>query len=268
MSYQLLLTNAGAAKIATASNNNGKPVKITEFVVGQGVNVDFSTRLDKQTLVAKRYQGKVESVNLVAPNKYEIVCVVPVDVGGFTIREFGLIDSDGVLVWVGSLPEVQKPDATSTAAVDYRLKAVVQIDNPAVSIVVDTNAVTATQSWVNANFVSKPQFASFLELLFPLGYAYWSSVNENPKAKFDLLFGYETFWQRLEGVELLAVKDSDPQINAEKRYIGKTGDVIADSTTPDQYRGYTEYLWVRVDGTKPPVKYDGQYSYDGSAQYQ
>ena len=91
---------------------------------------------------------------------------------------------------------------------------------------------------------------------------------DNPKAKFDLLFGYETFWQRLEGVELLAVKDSDPQINAAKRYIGKTGDVIADTTTPDQYRGYTQYLWVRVDGTKTPVKYDGQYSYDGSAQYQ
>lgn len=154
MSYQLLLTNAGAAKIATASNAGGTPLHITDFAVGQGVNVDFSTRLDKQTLVAKRYQGKVESVNLVAPNKYEIVCVVPVDVGGFTIREFGLIDSDGVLVWVGSLPEVQKPSADNVAAVDYRLKAVVQIDNPAVSIVVDTNAVTATQSWVNANFAA------------------------------------------------------------------------------------------------------------------
>lgn len=154
MSYQLLLTNAGAAKIAAASNAGGTPLHITDFAVGQGVNVDFSTRLDKQTLVAKRYQGKVESVNLVAPNKYEIVCVVPVDVGGFTIREFGLIDSDGVLVWVGSLPEVQKPTADSLSAVDYRLKAVVQIDNPQVSIVIDANAITATQSWVNANFAA------------------------------------------------------------------------------------------------------------------
>ena len=162
MSYQLLLTNAGAAKIATASNAGGTPLHITDFAVGQGVNVDFSTRLDKQTLVAKRYQGKVESVNLVAPNKYEIVCVVPVDVGGFTIREFGLIDSDGVLVWVGSLPEVQKPDATNTAAVDYRLKAVVQIDNPQVSIVIDANAITATQSWVNST-ISK-EFADFQAL--------------------------------------------------------------------------------------------------------
>lgn len=154
MSYQLLLTNAGATKIATASNAGGTPLHITDFAVGQGVNVDFSARLDKQTLVAKRYQGKVESVNLVAPNKYEIVCVVPVDVGGFTIREFGLIDSDGVLVWVGSLPEVQKPDGSSLSAVDYRLKAVVQIDNPQVSIVIDANAITATQSWVNANFAA------------------------------------------------------------------------------------------------------------------
>jgi hypothetical protein len=162
MSYQLLLTNAGATKIATASNAGGTPLHITDFAVGQGVNVDFSTRLDKQTLVAKRYQGKVESVNLVAPNKYEIVCVVPVDVGGFTIREFGLIDSDGVLVWVGSLPEVQKPDATNTAAVDYRLKAVVQIDNPQVSIVIDANAITATQSWVNST-ISK-EFADFQAL--------------------------------------------------------------------------------------------------------
>lgn len=162
MSYQLLLTNAGAAKIAAASNAGGTPLHITDFAVGQGVNVDFSTRLDKQTLVAKRYQGKVESVNLVAPNKYEIVCVVPVDVGGFTIREFGLIDSDGVLVWVGSLPEVQKPDGSSVAAVDYRLKAVVQVDNPQVSIVIDANAITATQSWVNST-ISK-EFADFQAL--------------------------------------------------------------------------------------------------------
>ena len=264
MSYQLLLTNAGATKIATASNNNGKPVKITEFVVGQGVDVDFSKRLDKQTLVAKRYQGKVESVNLVAPNKYEIVCVVPVDVGGFTIREFGLIDSDGVLVWVGSLPEVQKPTADSLSAVDYRLKAVVQIDNPAVSIVVDTNAVTATQSWVNANFVSKPQFASFLELLFPLGYAYWSSVNENPKAKFDLLFGYETFWQRLEGIELVAVRDGDsniglPRKTAGREHIGNT----YNTNKPDGYPLYPLYLWIRYQ----PVKYDGLTRADGTTQY-
>ena len=269
MSYQLLLTNAGAQILANAAVNGGGMVQLTDFVVGQGVDVDFSQRLDKQTLVSKRYQGKIEGITPAAqPHTYEVSCVVPYDVGGFTIREFGLLDANGVLIWVGALPEVVKPAANTNTAVDYRIKAVIRVDNPAVSIVVDTNAVTATQSWVNANFVSKPQFASFLELLFPLGYAYWSSVNENPKAKFDLLFGYETFWQRLEGVELLAVKDSDPQINAAKRYIGKTGDVIADSTTPDQYRGYTEYLWVRVDGTKPPVKYDGQYSYDGSAQYQ
>ena len=270
MSYQLLLTTLGAQKLATAGNAGGAPIRIAEFAVGQGVNVDFSTRLDKQTLVAKRYQGKVESVAPVAgrPNQYEVHCVVPIDVGGFAIREMGLIDADGVLIWVGSLPEVQKPDGSSVAAVDYRIKAVIQIDNPTVNIMVDTHAITATRGWVQDNFVSKPQFASFLEILFPMGYPYWSSINENPKPQFDLLFGYETFWQRLEGVELLAVKDNDAQINRPNRFVGKNGDVIADSATPDQYRGYTDYLWIRTNGNKPPVKYDGKYRYDGSAQYQ
>lgn len=155
MSYQLLLTDAGAAKVAAAANAGGL-IHLTDFVIGQGVNVDFSTRLDKQVLVSKRYQGKVQSVTpkLGNPRQYEITCIVPPDVGGFTIREFGLIDDAGVLVWVGSLPEVQKPDATSTAAVDYRIKAVVQVDNPQVSIVIDANVVTATQAWVNANFAA------------------------------------------------------------------------------------------------------------------
>lgn len=155
MSYQLLLTDAGAAKVAAAANAGGL-IHLTDFVIGQGVNVDFSTRLDKQVLVSKRYQGKIESVapRLGNARQYEITCIVPPDVGGFTIREFGLIDDTGVLIWVGSLPEVQKPDATSTAAVDYRIKAVVQIDNPQVSIVIDVNTVTATQSWVSANFAA------------------------------------------------------------------------------------------------------------------
>lgn len=249
MSYQLLLTDAGAAKVAAAANAGGL-IHLTDFVIGQGVNVDFGTRLDKQVLVSKRYQGKVESVTPKLGNsrQYEITCIVPPDVGGFTIREFGLIDDTGVLIWVGSLPEVQKPDATSTAAVDYRIKAVVQVDNPQVSIVIDANVVTATQNWASSNFVSKPQFAQFLDLLFPLGYKYWSHLNQNPKPLFDTLFGYETFWRRLEGVQLVAVQDSDPYINQPMQYLGQKGLTdTAISVRPHQYPLYTSYLFERYD---------------------
>ena len=250
MSYQLLLTNAGAQKFADATNLGLAAIHITDFAVGQGAGIDFSTRLDKQTLVSKRYQGKVESVAPVTgrPNQYEINCVVPADVGGFTIREMGLIDSDGVLVWVGSLPEVQKPTPESLSAVDYRLKAIVQIENPTVQIVIDANAMTATHTWVNANFVSKPQFANFLALLFPYGYKYWSHLNQNPKPLFDAIFGYETFWRRLEGVQLVAVQDSDPFINQPMLNLGQKGLTDAAlSMRPHTYPLYTSYLFERYD---------------------
>lgn len=154
MSYQLLLTTIGKQKIAAAANTGSVSLSITEFVIGQGIDVDFSQRLDEQVLVSKRYQGLVGSVTpTMVSGQYEIVCIVPPNQGGWTIRELGLIDSDGDLIWVGQLPEVQKPAANSTAAVDYRIKAVISIDNPDVSLVIDANVVTATRQWSSDTFV-------------------------------------------------------------------------------------------------------------------
>lgn len=168
MTYQLLLTTLGQQKLSAAASAGGQPVRITEFAVGQGLNVDFSKRLDQQVLVSKRYQGVVESVAATAVvGQYEITCIVPQNQGGWFIREIGLIDSAGDLIWVGQVPEVQKPVASSTAAIDYRIKAVISIDNPKVNLVIDANVVTATQSWVTKNFVTKPEFKEHLDDVDP-----------------------------------------------------------------------------------------------------
>lgn len=168
MTYQLLLTTLGKQKLAAAASAGSQPVRITQFVVGQGMNVDFSQRLDQQVLVSKRYQAAVNGVAATAVvGQYEITCIVPQNQGGWFIREIGLIDSEGSLIWVGQVPEVQKPVASSTAAVDYRIKAVISIDNPDVNLVIDANVVTATQSWAANNFVTKPDFQSHLNASDP-----------------------------------------------------------------------------------------------------
>ena len=249
MTYQLLLTNLGQQKIAAAASAGSDAVHITQFAVGQGVNVDFSQRLDQQVLVSKRYQGAVESVAPTAiTGQYEITCIVPIDQGGWTIRELGLIDSEGALIWVGQLPDVQKPVANSTAAVDYRIKAVIQIDNPEVNVVIDASAVTATRSWVSDNFVSNPRFASFLELAFPYGYPYWTHSKTNPKPLFDAMFGFATHWRRLEGLSLVAVKDGDAYIGQPMLNLGQRGTTeLANSVRPHTYPVYTNYLFERYD---------------------
>lgn len=249
MTYQLLLTTLGQQKLASAASAGGQPVRITEFAVGQGVNVDFSKRLDQHVLVSKRYQGNVESVASTAvAGQYEITCIVPQDQGGWAIREIGLIDSAGDLIWVGQVPEVQKPVASSTAAVDYRIKAVISIDNPDVNLVIDANVVTATQSWVTKNFVSNPRFAQFLNLAFPFGYPYWSHSKSNPKPLFDAMFGFETYWRRLEGVGLVAVKDGDSYIGQPMLTLGQVGNTeLATTGRPHTYPIHTSYLYERYD---------------------
>lgn len=269
MTYQLLLTTLGQQKIAAAANAGSPPVPISEFAVGQGVNVDFSKRLDQQVLVSKRYQGAVLNVSAtVTAGQYEIICVVPQNLGGWTIRELGLIDSDGDLIWVGQLPEVQKPAANSTAAVDYRIKAVVQIANPDVTLVIDANVIMASQAWVANNFVSNSRFANFLDIAYPYGHKYWSHDKTNPKPLFDAMFGFETFWRPLTGVQLVGVDETDPHINLPALYAGAKGNITPNNTAPDHYPLYTSYLWERYDPNNTEVRYDGQSSYDGSVEYQ
>lgn len=148
MSHKLYLTQLGQRKLAElATVGTGQALRLTDFAVGSGRDVDFSKRLDRQTLVSKKYQAHVQDVVNIAPNQYEISCVIPAEVGGFTIREVGLF-ADNILMWVGSLPEVQKPTLESLSAVDYRIKCIVTIDNTDVRLVVDGNVVTATKKWV------------------------------------------------------------------------------------------------------------------------
>ncbi|CAM3415836.1 hypothetical protein GCM10016272_01670 [Psychrobacter glaciei] len=249
MTYQLLLTTLGQQKLAAAANAGSPSVRITQFAVGQGLNVDFSQRLDQQVLVSKRYQGSVESIASTAiTGQYEITCIVPQAQGGWFIREIGLIDSAGDLIWVGQVPEVQKPVASSTAAVDYRIKAVISIDNPNVNLVIDANVVTATQSWVSKHFVSNPRFAQFLTLAYPYGHKYWSHSKTNPKPLFDAMFGFETHWRRLEGIGLVAVKDGDTHIGQPMLTLGQLGNTeLATTARPHIYPIYTSYLFERYD---------------------
>lgn len=261
MSYQLYLTERGAAKIAAAATINGQPIKLTKFAVGQGVDVDFTQRLDKQTLVSKRYDGDIQSIYATAQrNRFEVVCFVPSDIGGWYIREIGLFDEDGDLIWVGSLPEVKKPVAGDIAAVDYRIKCVITVDNPDVILTIDTNVIYATQPWVESNFIPR----SALELLYPIGHPYWSAIPIDPTPRFDVLFGYPTYWRRVQGVELVAIKDGDTNIGLPHHQTGKQGIISANTTKPDLYPLYPLYLWIRYE----PIKYDGRTRANGISQYQ
>ena len=70
----------------------------------------------------------------------------------------------------------------------------------------------------------------------------------NPKPLFDAMFGYETYWRRLEGVGLVAVKDGDAYIGQPMLTLGQRGMTeLATSQRPQAYPIYTSYLFERYD---------------------
>lgn len=259
MTHKLYLTHKGRDKLtALATTGQGRPLTISHFAVGSGKNVDFSKRLSQTTLVQQRHKAPVASVVRQANGAYEIGCVIGDDVGGFDIAEIGLFADDGTLMWVGSLPHVQKPTAKDLSAVDYRLKCVVALDNADVTLTVTGNMAGADRAWVEQGFIPK----SALELIFPIGYKYWTHEKGSPKAKFDALFGYETHWRRLDNVVLVASSSA----SAMTAYA--VGHVAHDPQNANPLQGYVSHLWERYNPVTDIVRYDGAHRYDGQARYQ
>ncbi|MFV0347438.1 MAG: phage tail protein, partial [Halodesulfovibrio sp.] len=107
--YYTLLTNKGKAKLAAAQN--GTPVQITEFALGDGNGSDIVPSEAMVALVHEVHRSPVNSIYIHPhnPNWTVAEVVVPQDVGGFTVREVGLYDADGDLFALGGSPTTYKP---------------------------------------------------------------------------------------------------------------------------------------------------------------
>lgn len=105
-SFFAIPTLAGQAAIAAALDG-GPAIVLSEMVVGDG-NGNAVTPLETQTDLV----NPVETVPLSAidhvDNKLTADAILDETIGGFTIREAGLLDENGVLLFVASIPATEK----------------------------------------------------------------------------------------------------------------------------------------------------------------
>ncbi|MEI8390461.1 MAG: phage tail protein [bacterium] len=114
MIFQNILTIIGQQKKALAEAGV-TPLNISHFKVGDS-NGQYYTPLETQTnLVNSRYTGYFTEgslsqilVNPAAQNEVLYKCCIPVDVGGFTVRELGLFDNNNNLILICKLPAQDK----------------------------------------------------------------------------------------------------------------------------------------------------------------
>ncbi len=148
--YKVIITAVGRQKLAFALAS-GTTVKLKQIALGDG-NGNVVEPAETQTaLVREVYRGEMLSCAPLASAPENIVCVmaVPASVGGWSVREIGIFDTDGALFAVGNIAEAYKPAPSEGASREMLLRCVIGIGTTdIVELVTDPTQVIATQDFV------------------------------------------------------------------------------------------------------------------------
>ncbi|MDN8569328.1 phage tail protein [Enterobacter hormaechei] len=120
--YYSILTNRGK-ELETQSSATGKPVIIKDFVVGDGNGQAVKPDPAQTKLVREVYRSAISALQ-VSPdqvNQFIAQLVLPVNVGGFVVREVGLLTDAGELYSVANCAAIEKPENGVSVNLQYRL---------------------------------------------------------------------------------------------------------------------------------------------------
>lgn len=151
--YYVIPTNIGEAKMTNALAL-GIPIAITELAVGDGEgNGARGTPIpnpEANALISERRRAPLNSFSVDPDNGNIIIAeqVIPETAGGWWIREMGLFDEDGDMIFVCNTPPTYKPELSegSGRTQVVRMASIVS-DTAAVTLKVDPSIVIATRKY-------------------------------------------------------------------------------------------------------------------------
>ncbi|HHA1257587.1 TPA: phage tail protein [Enterobacter asburiae] len=120
--YYSILTNRGK-ELEAQSSATGKPVIIKDFVVGDGNGQAVKPDPALITLVHEVYRAAISALQ-VSPeqaNQFIAQLVLPAGVGGFVVREVGLLTDAGELYAVANCAAIEKPVSGISVKLQFRL---------------------------------------------------------------------------------------------------------------------------------------------------
>lgn len=149
-----VLTHTGAAAISNALAL-GRDVVVTRFAVGDGGGPEFDPTVEEMKastdLVNSCYDGAINQLKVDEnnPARYFIEGIVPVDVGGWTVREAGWYLENGDLFAITKYPPSYKSVLSDGAATELPVRTYVAtgaVDN--IQLKIDPTIVLATRQYV------------------------------------------------------------------------------------------------------------------------
>lgn len=145
MSYKTYLTTIGAEQIAQSQIDGSIPAW-SQMTLGDGGGAEVTASSKVTELVNPVYTAGLNTLARDDEDSATVVAtmILPADVGGFTIREAGILDTDGNLVVYANLPETEKSTDGAPSTLTIRLR--VQIgENAEVSFTADSDTLVSVE---------------------------------------------------------------------------------------------------------------------------
>ena len=137
--FYSIITKKGFKLITEAIANETK-INLEYIAVGDSNGDYYEPNEEQTTLVNEKYRARISEVTeLVAKAQ------IPNDVGGFYIREIGVLDNQNNLILIAKQPETYKPIISQGSAKELWIKVIIQaINSEVLELKVDTSIQTAT----------------------------------------------------------------------------------------------------------------------------
>ncbi|WP_052344281.1 phage tail protein [Bacillus ndiopicus] len=149
--YGTIITEVGLAKIANAQVTQQK-VGLEYIALGDGNGSHYVPTQNQSALVNEVWCGPVANVTIDPANNNRIIIdgVIPVEAGGFTIREIGVFDEDNQLIAVGQYPEKYKPQLGEGTSEEILIHFVIETNNAdVVELSIDPTLIVASRKYVD-----------------------------------------------------------------------------------------------------------------------
>ena len=160
--YYNVTTNLGDAEIANAIATNTK-LNITHIAFGDGNGSVPTPNKVRTSLVREVHRQAVTKYERHATNANWIVIetIIPSGIGGFTIREMGIIANEKLISHGSHAPFEKVADPSGVS--EYRLRFTQNVtDGSVVELTLDQSLIYATQAWIDENYIKRSEIVDNL----------------------------------------------------------------------------------------------------------
>jgi phage-related tail fiber protein len=149
--FYTLLTTIGKSQFAN-STALGTKINFKTLKVGDGNGAYYNPTEDQTDLKNTKWTGSINSISIDSnnPNWIVLETMVPSDVGGFTIREYGAFDDNGNMLAISKCAETYKPIIADGSTKELLIKMVLAVSNTEnVTLKIDPTIIFAKKADVD-----------------------------------------------------------------------------------------------------------------------